>query len=296
MVDLPVIERIKKRYPHLTGAKRQVADYIAQHIDDIAFMTVDELAATAGVSPATVVRFAGEVGFDGYAGLNKELREYVRRHFGPLEAVEAPLDGNTSAGAFRMALQRDHEVLGHLAARVDDRLVTAAVERILAARRVWVVGFRSSFTTASLAAWGFRLIRGDVGLLRTEDYLPECLLDVSPRDVLLVFSFGRYYRSTVKVVQWAARRGVAIVVISDSPVSPAAQLADVVLTTPYRSRTIPGFTVVGAVGIANGLLAAAAARLSAAQKARMVKRIEEAETTQSLWAVWDLGIPEAGSR
>jgi DNA-binding MurR/RpiR family transcriptional regulator len=295
MPDPSVLELITKRYRRLTEAKRRVADYIAGRIDDIAFMTVDELAAAAGVSPATVVRFAGELGFDGYAGLNSELRGYIRRHLGPLRGVEEPLEADSPAGAFRAALQRDQEVLGRLATRLDNGAVTAATERILAARRVWVVGFRSSLSAAALLAWGFQLIRGDVDLFRAEDYLPERLLDASARDVLVAFSFARYYRSTVKVVQWAAQRGVGVVVISDSPVSTAARLADTVLTIPYRSRGIPGFTVVGTVGVVNGLLAAAATQMSAAQKARMVKRIEEAETAQSAWAFWDLGT-EAGSR
>lgn len=76
----------------------------------------------------------------------------------------------------------------------------------------------------------------------------------------------------------------------------AARLADTVLTIPYCSRGIPGFTVVGTVGVVNGLLAAAATQMSTAQKGRMVKRIEEAEAAQSAWAFWDLSTPEARSR
>lgn len=296
MPDSSVLVLIKKRYRRFTGAKRRVADYIAASIDDIAFMTVDELARAAGVSPATVVRFAGELGFDGYPGLINEIRGYIRRHLGPLRGVEQPLEADSPVGAFRAALQRDHEVLGRLATRVDNGAVTTAVERILAARQVWVAGFRSSYSAAALLAWGFQLIRGGVDLFRAEEYLPERLLDASSQDVLVAFSFARYYRTTVKVVQWAAQRGLGVVVVTDSPVSPAARLADAVLTIPYTSRGIPGFTVIGTVGVVNGLLAAAAARLSPSQKDRMVKRIKEAEATQSTWAFWDLSASEARSR
>jgi DNA-binding MurR/RpiR family transcriptional regulator len=294
MCDALVLELIKKRYGHFTSAQRQVADYIAKHVDDIAFMRVDELAAAAGVSPATVVRFATELGFDGYTGLNSELRNYVRQRFGPLRGVEEPLGVSDPVGAFRGALLQDQEVLKGLATRLDGAAVTEAVDRILRARRVWVIGFRSSSNAAAFLAWGFQLIRGAVDLLWEEGYLPERLLEASPRDVLVAFSFARYYRSTIRVVQWAAKRKLGIVVVSDSPVSPAARLADVVLTIPYHSRGIPGFTIIGTVGVVDGLLAAAVTRMSRGRKARMVRRIKETEATQSSWMFWGLNVePEA---
>jgi len=285
---LPILERVKQRFDRLTDAQRLVADYIATHMDDVAFMTVEELAGASGVSPATVMRLAAELGFSGYAALNGEIRRHVRQHLGPRWGVEEPIETHTPAGAFRASLHHDQEILRQLAARFETRDVTSAAKQLLTADKVRIAGYRTSQSPAVILAWGLQLIRGEVDLLPPEVNLPERLLDLSSADVLVAFSFARYYRGTVQVVQLAAERHVPIIVIADSPLSPAARLAKTVIVIPHKSRSIPGFTVVGAIGVVNGLLEATAAMMSAAQRNRMVKRIDEAEVIESRWNFWDL--------
>jgi len=289
--DLPVLERVKQRFDHLTDAQRSVADYIVGHVDDVAFMTVEELASASQVSSATVMRLATELGFTGYTELNGEIRQHVRQHLGPRFGIEEPIEANKPVAAFRASLQRDQEVLGRLAARFEGKAITSAAKQLLTAKKVRIAAYRTSQSAGVILAWGLQLIRGDVDLLPSEVSLPERLLDLSPADVLVAFSFARYYRGTVEVVQLAAERHVPIIVIADSPVSPAARRAKTVIVIPHKSRRIPGFTVVGAIGVVNGLVEATAAMMSVAQRNRMVKRINEAEAIESRWAFWDLSSP-----
>lgn len=289
MFELRVLQEIKNRYDSLTEAQRRTADFVVEHLEDVAFMGVEEVAAAVGVSTATVVRFAVELGYSGYAELNEELRHFLKRQLGPLRGVADPLTVTSPATAFDGAIQQDLEALSMLAARGDRSALPAVVERVLSAQRVWVVGSRSLYTPAVFLAWGLQLVRSRVRLLpESEARLPEQLVDMEPADVLIAFSFARYYRSTVAVARLAASQGVPIVAITDTPLSPVARLTDLVLTAPYKRQGFPGFSVVAALSVANGLLAAVAADLSPEQKQHMVSRIERAEEIQAAWEFWRL--------
>ncbi len=291
MPHMPILEKVKQRFDNLTESQRAVADYIVSHVEDVAFMTVEELAGASQVSSATVMRLASELGFTGYAELNSEVRQHVRQHLGPRWGVEKPIETNNPVAAFRASLEHDQQVLSQLAATFDGKAIASAAKQLLTAKKVRIAAYRTSQSPGVILGWGLQLIRGEVDLLPTEVNLPERLVDFSPGDVLVAFSLARYYRVAIQVVQLAAERHVPIIVITDNPVSPAARRAQTVIVIPHRSHRIAGFTVIGAIGVVNGLLEATATLMSGAQRRRMVRRIEEVETIQSRWAFWDLSSP-----
>ena len=267
---------------------------MAAHINEVAFMTVEDVAEGAGVSPATVVRFSMELGYAGYSDLGEEVRRYIKRSLSPLATPDRLLPQSRPADAFRAALLLDQSLIEQVAQGANAEVASAVVSKALSARRVWVAGFRSMYSVAYFMAWSLQFLLDDVRLLEdSAGRLSEQVLSMNADDVLIAFSFPRYYRRTVMLAQHATTVGTPVVAITDNPLSPVGRLAALTLLSPYRSVTVPGITATGAMAIANGLLAAVMAAIPPPRKDRVAERVERMEALQSNWSIWDLGSSSA---
>jgi DNA-binding MurR/RpiR family transcriptional regulator len=229
-VPLLLPERIRLFGTRLTPGQRRVARYCLAEPESAGQLTAARIGRIVGVSESTVVRLATALAYEGFPELQEALQQTLK-HAPGLE----PRDGQREPRDVRTSLEVDQRNLAETAAQLDAADIQRAVELLARAPQLFVLGFRTSFSLAYLAAFLIRQVRSSVRLMgELTGTFPDDLADMHPGDVLLAFSFPRYVSRTVQAVEYAKSHGVATISLTDSLLSPTAQ-ADVVLTVRHDS-------------------------------------------------------------
>jgi DNA-binding MurR/RpiR family transcriptional regulator len=229
-VALLLPERIRLFGARLTAGQRQVARFCLTQPEQAGQLTAARIGRSVGVSESTVVRLATALGYDGFPELQGAIRETLKHS----PALRMP-DGQPPTPELRASLVLDQRNLAETIAQISPPDLHRTVELLATAPQVFVLGFRTSFSLAYLAAFLIRQVRGGVRLMGelTGTY-PDDLAELRPGDVLFAFSFPRYVGRTVQAVEYARSHGIVTVSLTDSLLSPIAQ-ADVVLTVRHDS-------------------------------------------------------------
>ncbi len=216
------------RIPEFSKGHRRIADYILSHYDKAAFMTASKLGESVGVSESTVVRFASELGFDGYPELQKALQEEMRTRLTAVQRIEVSFDRFGRDEVFKSVLLHDIDRIRRTLEETDPKYFSSAVEDIISADRIYIMGIRSSAALASFLGYYFRLMLPRVTVIETgsRSELYEQLMYMTDRDVLVGISFPRYSRQTVLAINYARDVGAKTVAITDRNDSPIALRAD----------------------------------------------------------------------
>jgi len=211
--------------------QRRIAQFILSSYDKAAFMTAGKLGRTVGVSESTVVRFAAGLGYDGYLAMQKALQEMLRNRLTSVQRMEVSNDRIGDHDILSMVMQSDMEKIRMTLEEVSRSSFQAAVDALVSARRIYLLGVRSAAAITSFLGFYFNLIFPDVVLMQTAavSEVFEQMLRIGPGDVLLGVSFPRYSRRTVKALQFARDRGATVIAITDSEASPLAPMADCTL-------------------------------------------------------------------
>ena len=222
---------INEYMPKISKGHRKIAQYILVHYDKAAFMTAAKLGDTVGVSESTVVRFASEIGFDGYPGLQRALQDAMRNKLTAVQRIEVTLDQLGEGEVLRRVLLHDVEHIRHTLEDINTDSFNEAVSNIVAAKKIYIMGVRSSSALASFMSYYFKLMLPDVVLLQTgsRSQLYEQILRLGEGDAMIRISFPRYSKQTVHAINYAHNRGAKSIAITDSMESPIAQSADNVL-------------------------------------------------------------------
>lgn len=222
---------INEWMPKVSKGHKKIAEYILVHYDKAAFMTAAKLGETVGVSESTVVRFASELGFDGYPGLQKALQDAMRNKLTAVQRIEVSLDQIKDGEVFRSVLMHDIEHIRHTLEETAMADFDRAVDNIVNAEHVYVMGIRSSAALASFLGYYFKLMLPNVTLVQTgsRSELYEQLMRLNDKDVLIGISFPRYSKQTVHAISYAHNKGAKSIAITDSLESPIAANADNVL-------------------------------------------------------------------
>lgn len=227
-----VVADLRRRYDGLTNSQKRIAEAIVEDPEFVAFATVDKLGARLGVSPSTIVRFSYRLGLDGYQDLQKRVQESVRQQIrsgadaGNSGSVVQHLGDSAVAESISHDLENVHRTL----AEVSLETISAAVELLQNARRIYVVGHMASDSPACFAALALERLHGNTFQVRVDGMLAPMLYEASKEDVFLVLSFPPYATHTLAVVNVAVAKRASVIAITDSFISPISQRADVVLT------------------------------------------------------------------
>ena len=241
-------------------------------------MTASKLGKTVGVSESTVVRFAVELGFDGYPSMQKTLQEIVRNKLTSVQRIEAANDRIGNQDVVSTVLQADIDTLRRTSETLDRREMDASVDAILAARHIYIVGVRSSAAIASFLNFYFRNIFDNVSLVPSTatSEMFEQLLRVGREDVVIGISLPRYSSRTIKAMQYARDCGATTISITDKPDAPAGKIADHVLVAKSDMVSIVD-SLVAPMSVVNALIVAVSR-----------KREEEvSKTFKDLERLWD---------
>ena len=208
-----------------------IAQFILESYDKAAFMTASRLGKTVHVSESTVVRFAAMLGYDGYPSMQKALQEIVRSKLTSVQRIEVANDRMTGQDVLTTVMQSDIALIQATLEETDKEGFHRAVEMILSARRVYILGLRSSAALADFLGFYFNLVFDNIVVVHTtsSSEIFEQLLRVGPEDVVIGLSFPRYSSRTVQAMRFARDRGARIVALTDSETSPLAETATALL-------------------------------------------------------------------
>ena len=259
-----VLHTIQASTPELSKGQKRIAAYILSDYDKAAFMTASKLGKLVGVSESTVVRFASQLGYDGYPAMQRALQEIVRSKLTSIQRIQASNDTLFSADVVASVLHRDMYTIRQAIEGIDRSAFETVVDKLMSARHIYILGVRSSSFLAGYLHFYLHLIFENVTLVTTNSAgdILESILRIGPGDVLVGISFPRYSQSTVKGVRYAHDRGADVVSITDSELSPLYPLSSVALMA--RSDMISFVdSLVAPFSLLNALIVAAGHRKNA---------------------------------
>lgn len=222
-----LLNQIQTAFPTFSKGQKYIAKYITDHYDKAAFMTASKLGSIVGVSESTVVRFASELGYEGYPQLQKALQEMIRNKLTSVQRMEVSSDILGGGDVLEKVCNSDIDKIRKTLAEISRADFDGAVDAIVNARKVYILGVRSAASLASFIGFYFHLILENVQLVHTvsDSEMFEQIMRVGPQDVVIAVSFPRYSNRTVKAMRFCSDRGAAGIAITDSNLSPLYQYA-----------------------------------------------------------------------
>lgn len=254
-----ILVQLKNCSATFSKGQRAIAKYITQSYDKAAFMTASKLGKTVGVSESTVVRFAVELGYDGYPSMQKAMQDMVLNRLTAVQRMGVASDRLADQDVVSMVLQSDAEKLRRTAETVSREDFKAAVEAIQKARRIYIIGVRSVSALANFMSYYLNFMFDNVHTVTTSgaNEMFEKLVGVGPEDVVIAFSFPRYSTSTLKGVQYCRSTGATVIAVTDSRLSPLGQCSDYVLEAKSDMLSLVD-SLVAPLSLVNALIVALA--------------------------------------
>lgn len=277
-----ILSILEEKEPSFSKGQRRIAGYITESYDKTAFMTASRLGKTVGVSESTVVRFAMELGFDGYPEMQKAMQEMVMNRLTSVQRIEVANDRIGNQDVLTKVLQADADKLRQTAETISCEHFRMAVDSILKAQRIYVLGVRSAAPLANFAGYYLNYMFDDVRVITVSGAgeMFENLVNVKPEDVVLAFSFPRYSSATLKAVQYCRGLGATVVGITNSNISPLAQHSDHVLIAKSDMVSLVD-SLVAPLSVVNALLVS----LASAREAEVQKSLG---TLERVWEEYNI--------
>ena len=273
-----LITKIQTELPGFSKGQKQIARFILEHYDKAAFMTASRLGVTVGVSESTVVRFATELGYDGYPHLQRALQEMIRNKLTSVQRMEVAGDRMGGRDVLQTVLHADTDMIRVTLDEIDRDAFQGAVDALMGAKRIYILGVRSSSALASFLGFYFNLLFENVTLVHTNSVseIFEQVLRVGPGDVLFGISFPRYSKRTLSAMKYARDRGARVIALTDSQLSPLARVADHVLLARSDMASFVD-SLVAPLSVINALIVAVG----------MSRRDEIEQTFNKLERIWE---------
>lgn len=270
--------RIESRMSDFSKGQRLIAQYIERHYDKAAFMTASKLGETVGVSESTVVRFATEIGYEGYPELQKAMQEIIRSRLTSVQRIEVTSSRIGSADVLDSVLNQDIDKIRRTLEETSRQDFYSAVDAIVNARKIYILGVRSSSALASFLGFYFNLIFEDVYVIDTasEAEVFEQMFRIGEKDVIIGISFPRYSRRAVKALKFASSRHAYVIALTDSMISPLTESANCVLLARSDMASVVD-SLVAPLSLINALIVATALR----------KKEEVSNIFWQLEKIWD---------
>lgn len=273
-----ILTVLKTQTPTFSKGQRRIATYITESYDKAAFMTASRLGKAVGVSESTVVRFAVELGYDGYPSMQKALQEMVLNRLTSVQRIGIANDRLGKQDVLATVLQADADKLRQTNDSISREAFYTAVDAILNARRVYLLGVRSTGMLVNFLGYYLNYMFDNIHVVTSssESEMFEKLLDINAEDVVVAFSFPRYSASTINGVRYCRDIGAKIIGITNSNLSPLGQISDHVLVAKSDMVSMVD-SLVAPLSVVNALIAALSSR----------REKELSKTFDTLERVWE---------
>jgi DNA-binding MurR/RpiR family transcriptional regulator len=254
-----ILDKIYIEYKTFTLSQQKIAEYLTQHLDEALILKANQLAKEAGVSEATFTRFITRLGFSGFSEFKREIGNYIIQGNSTTERLaESAETFGISDSVFLEILRGDIENIHKITNGIPNELFEKAVGKLSSAKSIYLLGLRSSYALAFYLAFNLRFFLKSVTLVKPGiGDIPEQVLSAGKGDVLIALSFKRFTRDVVNIVEKIKRKKAYIITITNSHLSPIAQLADMSLVVETEIPTyIESFTA--PMSLLNALITAVA--------------------------------------
>ena len=273
-----ILDIIKERQSTFSKGQRLIAKYITEDYDKAAFMTANRLGKTVGVSESTVVRFAVDLGFDGYPSMQKAMQEMVLNRLTSVQRIEVANSRIGDQDVVSMVIQSDMEKLRQTGETLNRDEFNAAVNAVLNAKRVYILGVRSAAPLAEFLGYYLNYMFNNVHTITgcgTSEMF-EKIVGIDNRDVVIAFSFPRYSSATTKGAQYCRSTGATVIGITDNTDSPLGLASDHVLCAKSDMVSLVD-SLVAPLSVVNSLIVGIASK----------RQKELHRTFESLERIWD---------
>lgn len=276
--DCPLFIKIKNMYPSMSKGHRKIADYILENYDKAGFMTALKLGETAGVSESTAVRFAYELGFEGYPEFQKELSETARRKLTFIQRMDLAENRTKGQDVLQCVTNLDIESIRSTMENISKEEFSSIVDIITSARKVYIIGSRSAEPLAVFLHYYLNLMLDEVINVKssgTTEVLQQ-VLKINKDDVIIGISFPRYSAQTLNALQYASDRNANVIAITDSLSSPIAKVSKYTLLAKSNMNSFVD-SLAGPLSLLNALLVSIS----------VIKKDELSKTFSTLEKIWD---------
>lgn len=279
-----LLKIIEDKSPDFSKGQRRIAQYIAENYDKAAFLTAAKLGEAVNVSESTVVRFADELGFDGYPELQQALQEFVKNQLKSFQRVEVTNQLIGNGDALDKIMLSDIELIKQTHESIDRKNFNEAVDAIVNAKRIYIIGVRSSSSLAAFLNHNFRMIFDDVRFVQTTSgsEMFEQIIQMEKGDVLFAISFPRYSSRLINAVEYAKKHDVDVIALTDTEQSPIAQYADQLLLAQSDMVSFVN-SLCAPLSIINAIVAA----VSIKKQDDLTNRLRSLETIWDEYDVYD---------
>lgn len=277
-----LLSLMENKMSGFSKGQRHITEYIIGNYEKAAYMTAARLGALSGVSESTVVRFAIELGFDGYPEMQKALQELVRTKLTSVQRMEVTNTLIGDSDILDKVLAADTEKIRQTLEEIDRPAFYTAIDRIVEAKNIYIIGVRSSSSLAGFLNYNFRMIFDNVRFIQTTSgsEMFEQIMRIGEGDVLIAISFPRYSKRIINAVEFAQAHGADVVALTDSIQSPIAAYADQLLTACSDMASFVD-SLVAPLSIINAMIVALAKK----KRDELTVRLHELE---SIWDEYDV--------
>ena len=281
-----LISQIERSLPEMSKGQKAIAAFILANYERAAYMTAARIGEDAGVSESTVVRFAMELGFEGYPHFQKVLQEELKVRLTSVQRMKASMKLTDHDDILGAVLLSDLEKIKRTYEKIDRKSFNLAVDLILGANKIFILGVRSAAPLASFLGFYFNLIFDNVRLVHTTSVseMFEQILSVKTGDVVIGISFPRYSKRTIKAMKYSRSTGATVIAITDKANTPISEGADVCLLAPSDMMSFVD-SLVAPLSVINALIAA----IGFKKQEVVTKTLEKLERIWDEYEVYDKG-------
>lgn len=226
-----IIENIRQSYDDMSKGHKAIAKFILENYEEASGMTAAKLGDTVGVSESTVVRFTTELGFEGYPHFQKVFKEELKSKLTSVERLKATDKFADDSAAIHDVISSDIDNLKNTLASIDTKAFDEAVNTVLNAKKIYLMGLRASSPLSSFMYFYMSILFDDVVNISSNsaNEVFEQILPISEGDVMIGISFPRYSRRTVNSMSYAKKRGAKVIAITDKADTSMTENADISL-------------------------------------------------------------------
>ena len=262
MMERDILARLSEdKTSHFSKGQRRIAEYILNNYDKAAFMTAGKLGQIVGVSESTVVRFASDLGYDGYPGMRKAIQEMIRSRLTAVQRIEVANETMDETHILESVLMADIDKLQSTLTECDRSSFNAAVDAIAGANHIYIVGMRSSTSLAGFLGFYLNLLLENVHIIQdtAQSEVYEQIMRIKSGDVFIGISYPRYSSRTAKAMSYAKAGGATVIGLTDGESSPFVGIADILL---FAKSDMMSFldSLVAPMSLINALIVAVGAR------------------------------------
>jgi DNA-binding MurR/RpiR family transcriptional regulator len=272
---MDILKQIGEHMPHLTAKQQKVAKYILDNWDKVAYQSAIMIAEKLQMSQSSVIRAVNALGFNGVPHMQSELRDFVQTRISTLSRIDRASrtqNKNDIEGLISTILRQSEENLRHTLHSLDPDKLREAVERVKKAKKIYVLGMRSSASLAHFFGFNLNLLLKNVSIIGSDYNLYEKLRTLTDEDVLISFSFSRYTRVALESTRIAKERGCTVIGITDSLSSPLTALSHITFITQTASLHMTN-SYTAAMALLDALLSA----ITLSAKDKYLKELEDLE-------------------